>query len=149
MAYRESLVQTRFRLRKDLLHKLEREAERHDRAVNDEVARRLEASFGYEEDIQKLSKECERLIRECDQMAAERHMIVTAMARDGRTHPHPVETLAALEALDNSVERRLQAETFTDDYMWGDRDKHPAKSASKRPPAAAVGSPPARKSVKS
>jgi hypothetical protein len=65
MAYRESLVQTRFRLRKDLLHKLEREAKRGDRAVNDEVARRLEASFGDEEEIQRLRKECERLILLC------------------------------------------------------------------------------------
>jgi hypothetical protein len=154
MAYRESLVQTRFRLRKDLLHKLEREAKRGDRAVNDEVARRLEASFGDEEEIQRLRKECERLTWEYERMAEERQRLVAASFRDLASHPYPIETITALQALEESAERHIQKEIFTDDltrlgeYEHSDRDKNPAKHARKHPPAAAVGSPPARKSVK-
>jgi hypothetical protein len=45
MVYRKSLVQVRFRLRQDILRNLEREAKRHDRSTNDEIARRLEQSL--------------------------------------------------------------------------------------------------------
>jgi hypothetical protein len=45
VAYRKSLVQVRFRLREDILRRLEREAKRHDRSTNDEIARRLEQSL--------------------------------------------------------------------------------------------------------
>jgi hypothetical protein len=45
MVYRKSLVQVRFRLRQDILRNLEREAKRHDRSTNDEIARRLERSL--------------------------------------------------------------------------------------------------------
>ena len=45
MERRESVVQTRFRLRKKLLSQLAREAKRNDRSLNDEVERRLEQSF--------------------------------------------------------------------------------------------------------
>jgi len=44
-AYRKSLVQVRFRLRQDLLRRLEGAAKRNDRSTNDEVERRLEDSF--------------------------------------------------------------------------------------------------------
>jgi hypothetical protein len=135
MADRNSLTQVKFRLRNDVLRKLERDAKRDDRSVNDEIGRRLEASYRDEEEIRRLTRECERLVKQCDEMAAERQMIVTAMASSMRSHPHPVETLAALEALDDNVERRLQAETFTDDYMWSDRDENPSKRARKRPVA--------------
>jgi Arc-like DNA binding domain len=49
MVYRKSLVQVKFRLRQDILRKLEREAKRHDRSTNDEIARRLERSFDYDD----------------------------------------------------------------------------------------------------
>jgi len=41
MAHRKSLIQVKFRFRKDLLAKVEREAKRHDRSTNDEIARVL------------------------------------------------------------------------------------------------------------
>src|ERR1700730_18459543 len=45
VAYRKSLVQVRFRLREDILRRLEREAKRHDPSTTDEIARRLEQSL--------------------------------------------------------------------------------------------------------
>jgi TraY domain len=45
MPYRKSLTQVRFRLRQDLLRKLERDAKRADRSLNDEVILRLEDSY--------------------------------------------------------------------------------------------------------
>jgi hypothetical protein len=45
MAHRKSLIQVKFRLRQDILRSLEREAKRHDRSTNDEIARRLERSL--------------------------------------------------------------------------------------------------------
>jgi hypothetical protein len=44
-AYRKSLVQVRFRLRQDLLRRVEGAAKHNDRSTNDEVERRLEESF--------------------------------------------------------------------------------------------------------
>jgi Arc-like DNA binding domain len=49
VAYRKSLVQVRFRLRKEALRKLESAAKRHDRSTNDELAQRLEESFQQKE----------------------------------------------------------------------------------------------------
>jgi hypothetical protein len=49
VAYRKSLVQVRFRLRKEALRKLEQAAKRHDRSANDELTERLEESFRQDE----------------------------------------------------------------------------------------------------
>jgi hypothetical protein len=49
MPRRKSLVQVSFRLRKDALRKLDREAKQHDRSVNDEIARRLEDSLAFDD----------------------------------------------------------------------------------------------------
>jgi hypothetical protein len=49
MAHRKSLVQVKFRIRQDVLRKLEREAKRQDRSVNDEIGRRLEQSIEKDE----------------------------------------------------------------------------------------------------
>jgi hypothetical protein len=42
---RKSIVQVKFRLRKDILRQLERSAKAYDRSVNAEIAHRLEQSF--------------------------------------------------------------------------------------------------------
>ena len=42
---RKSIVQVKFRLRKDILRQLERSAKAFDRSVNAEIAHRLEQSF--------------------------------------------------------------------------------------------------------
>ena len=45
MPDRKSIVQVKFRLRKDILRQLERSAKASDRSVNAEIAHRLEQSF--------------------------------------------------------------------------------------------------------
>jgi Arc-like DNA binding domain len=45
MAGRRTITQQRFRLREDLLTKLQRAAEANDRSLNEEVEQRLQASF--------------------------------------------------------------------------------------------------------
>ena len=87
-------------------------------------------------------------------MAEERQRLVAASIRDLRTHPYPIETITALQALEESAERHIQKEIFTDDltllgeYEHSDSNKNPAKHARKRPPAAAVGTPSAQKVAK-
>jgi hypothetical protein len=49
MARRKSVVQVNFRLRQDILRKLEREAKRNDRSTNDEIVRRIENSLTYDD----------------------------------------------------------------------------------------------------
>jgi hypothetical protein len=53
---RKSIVQVKFRLRKDILRQLERSAKACDRSVNAEIAHRLEQSF-QQEDTTKTIKE--------------------------------------------------------------------------------------------
>jgi hypothetical protein len=79
MAYRISLIQQRFRVRKQLLAKLRREAEHNDRSVNDEIVRRLEESFAYGD------------------WQAERRNVIAAVVDDLWSHPNPVATKAALD----------------------------------------------------
>ena len=45
---RKSIIQVKFRLRRDVLRKLERAVKAGDRSVNDEIGRRLARSFDYE-----------------------------------------------------------------------------------------------------
>ena len=49
MADRKSVIQVKFRLRKDVLRRLEKSAQANDRSVNDEIGRRLEDSFRQED----------------------------------------------------------------------------------------------------
>jgi hypothetical protein len=54
MPDRKTVVQVKFRLRQDVLRKLEREAQRNDRSVNDEIGRRLEQSFADRDVLSRL-----------------------------------------------------------------------------------------------
>jgi TraY domain len=119
MAYRKSLIQTKFRLRQDLLRKLEREAKRHDRSTTNEVAQRLEDSFRYEkergqmaEERQRMAEERQRLAGERERMAEERQALFMAMLGDLRSHPDPAATKAALATMEESAERYVQAEVM-------------------------------------
>jgi hypothetical protein len=56
MAHRESLVQKKYRLRKELLSKLECAAKDSDRSVNDEIVRRLEESFRHDDLNEQFSR---------------------------------------------------------------------------------------------
>jgi hypothetical protein len=49
MADRKSVVQVKFRLRKDVLKQLEKAAKAEDRSINDEIQRRIEQSFRQED----------------------------------------------------------------------------------------------------
>jgi hypothetical protein len=48
MVHRKSLIQVKFRFRKDLFARIEREAKRHDRSTNDEIARLVEEASSAE-----------------------------------------------------------------------------------------------------
>jgi hypothetical protein len=109
MAYRKSLIQVKFRIRQDVLRRLEREAKREDRSVNDEIGRRLEESFRYEEERQSL-------IEERDKMREERQQLVTAIFWDLRTHPDPANTKAAIAKMEESAEGDLQKEVMSEEF---------------------------------
>jgi hypothetical protein len=94
MPYRKSLMQVKFRLRQDILRKLEREAKRHDRSTNDEIARRLEESFTYGD------------------WREEREQLLLAIRTDLATHPNPSATRGAFTKLENSAEEELQVEVM-------------------------------------
>jgi Arc-like DNA binding domain len=51
MPDRKSIVQVKFRLRKDILRQLERSAKAYDRSVNAEIAHRLERSLQGDPDL--------------------------------------------------------------------------------------------------
>jgi hypothetical protein len=101
MAYRKSLIQVKFRLREDILRKLEREAKRHDRSTNDEIARRLEESFRYGD------------------WQEERQRLVTAMMADLGSHPDPAATKAALAKTEESAERDFQKDVMEELFPTG------------------------------
>jgi hypothetical protein len=108
MVDRKSLIQVKFRLRQDILRKLERDAKRGDRSTNDEVGRRLEESYRFEEERQRLIAECERLTERCERMAEERQMFISAMINDLGSHPNPKASKAAFEVMEESTERDFQ-----------------------------------------
>ncbi len=87
MGYRKSLVQARYRFRKDLLRRLEREAKRNDRSMNDEMAVRLERSFEY------------------DDWRGERLFLITAFRKQFGQTP---EGRALLEKLEEAEEAEFQ-----------------------------------------
>jgi hypothetical protein len=165
MTSENPLIQVKFRIRQNVLRKLESEAERQDRSVNDEIGHRLEESFEYRRKIQRLTKEVQgltdKLAAERERLAEERLQLMLSMGRDLATHPDPAHSLAAIRkdlqshpdpketkaavgAMEESAERYIQEEIFKDEFLFPDR----GKNARKRPPVAAVGSPPARKPVK-
>jgi hypothetical protein len=78
MADGRSLIQVKFRIRQNVLRKLERAAKRDGRSVNDEIGRRLEESF------------------ELDGWREERRNLIAAVTDDLLTHPNPVLTRIAL-----------------------------------------------------
>ena len=98
MAYRPTLAQVRYRLKKELVRKLEAAAKRNKQSVNEEVAARLLDSF--EHNYAEWRKEKEMMIEE-------REALITAMMTDLRSHPNPTATKAALGKMEESAERHL------------------------------------------
>jgi hypothetical protein len=122
MARRKSPVQRRFRLQKELLGRLERDAKRHDHSLNDEVGRRLEDSFRYEAERQAMAEERQRITEEREKIVEERKKIdeesdkttellqrlITGMVIDMPSHPNPKATRKVLEEIEEETERRFQ-----------------------------------------
>jgi hypothetical protein len=103
MAYRKSLVQKRFRLRKELLGRLEREAKRNDRSLNDEVEHILEGNFIKNDAWQDMLQGFE-----------ERNRQMMAMMDDLRSRLDPKAIRAALEPIKESAEQHPQNEVMKD-----------------------------------
>jgi Arc-like DNA binding domain len=93
MVHRKSLIQVKFRIRQDVLRKLEREAKRHDRSTNDEIGRRLEESLSYGD------------------WQEQRERLFLAMMKDLETHDNPAATKAAVAKMTGSAERYIQDQT--------------------------------------
>jgi hypothetical protein len=135
MAHRKPPVQRRFRLQKELLGRLERDAKRHDHSLNDEVGRRLEDSFRYEaehqamaEERQRLTKERERiveerkkLVEERENFAEERQQLLTAMMFDIRSHPNPKATRTVLGVIEEGAERDFQNNPDFKEILSGEK----------------------------
>jgi hypothetical protein len=62
MADRKSVVQVKFRLRKEVLRQLERAAKAGDRSINEEIERRLEQSIRQEEQQELLEKAAKKAL---------------------------------------------------------------------------------------
>jgi hypothetical protein len=90
MAHRKSLIQVKFQFRKDLLARIEREAKRHHRSTDDEIARLVEEGF------------------ECGDWREDRQRLMAAMITDLRSHPNPAATKAAFEKMEEAAERDHQ-----------------------------------------
>jgi Arc-like DNA binding domain len=132
MAYRKSLIQVKFRLRQDILRKLEREAKRHDRSTNDEIGRRLEESFSYlrEDILRKLEREAKRhdrstkdeIERRLEESFSygdwreEREQLLLALRTDLASHPNPAATKTAFAKMVDSAERDIQKEFMEEEF---------------------------------
>jgi hypothetical protein len=99
MADRKLVVQARYRFRKDLLRKLERAAKVNKRSVNDEMARRLDHSFDYED------------------WREDRLLLITALRPQLAQTP---EGKAILERLEDADQKDAHKE-FEEDIMKGDQ----------------------------
>jgi hypothetical protein len=95
------LIQARYRLRQDILRKLEREGKKHGRSMNDEIGSRLEESFNYGD------------------WRTQQEKLFTAMVIDLNTHPNPEATKAAFAEIDISSERDIQANIM--EYVFSDK----------------------------
>jgi hypothetical protein len=150
MTYRKSLVDRKLRIRKTLIQRLDRAAKLEDRSTNDEIARRLDDSFGFEEERRRMAEERERMAEEHRMMAGERQAMATerrVMAderermaeermrlimgslHDLRTHPNPAATRAALEPMRDS------ADQYMHDYVAEELEKKASEESKEKKPA--------------
>jgi hypothetical protein len=120
MAPRNPTVQRRFRLKKELLGRLEREAKRRDHSLSDEVGRRLEDSFRLEterqemaEERQRMAEEGQKLAGDREEFAEQRQALVSALMHDVRSHHDPKATKAVLERMEESAERYTQSDVMS------------------------------------
>jgi hypothetical protein len=98
MAHRKTLIQVKYRLRQDILRKLTSEAKRHDRSVNDEIARRLEDSFTFGRD---------RWRQDRDQRREERLLLLTIIKSHSNLTTEEKEIVDKSELADAEDAREL------------------------------------------
>jgi Arc-like DNA binding domain len=88
-------VQVRFRLRQDIVDKVERKAKEHRRSTHDEIGVRLEASFGSPDPWEQLRP------------------LISALIADAASHDNPAATKAAFTKIDAEAERDVQEQIMT------------------------------------
>jgi hypothetical protein len=91
MARQETLIQVKFRIKPDVLRKLEREAKRHTRSVNDEIGRRLEESLVYGRDKWR---------EDLDKWREERLILLTMLQSHPALTPQEKAAVARVEEAD-------------------------------------------------
>jgi hypothetical protein len=110
MADRKSLIQVKFRFRKDLLARVQREAKRHHRSTDDEIARLIEEGL------------------ECGDWREDRQRLIAAMITDLRSHPNPAATKAAFQKMEQATERDHQQRMM--EKLFSTKQSKPAPSPS-------------------
>jgi len=100
---RKRFIQARFRLRQEVIRKVEREAARHNHSTNDAIGKRLQESFSYGDWWEQLM------------------VLMSALIEDVASHPKPAATTAAYAKMEMDAEKDLQ------DEIWA--DLFPAKKA--------------------
>src|SRR4026207_2514958 len=108
MADRKSLIQVKFRFRKDLLARVQREAKRHHRSTDDEIARLIEEGL------------------ECGDWREDRQRLIAAMITDLRSHPNPAATKAAFQKMEQATERDHQQRMM--EKLFSTKQSKPAPS---------------------
>jgi hypothetical protein len=86
------LIQARFRLRQEIIKRLEREAKRNARSTNDEIGIRLQESFSQGDSWKELMS------------------LLSALIADVGSHPDPVQTKAAYIRMEKRAERAIHDE---------------------------------------
>jgi hypothetical protein len=101
MADRKSVVQVKFRIRKEILRQLERAAKAGDRSVNDEIGRRLEESIRQEEQQELLEKAAKKAL---DLFSQERGFPYVGW-NPPATEAQPAKSTDADESVEMTVDR--------------------------------------------
>jgi hypothetical protein len=93
---RPQSVQVRFRLRGEILTKLEHQAKDHHRSTHDEIGIRLQTSFETPDPWEQLKP------------------LISALIDDAASHGSPKATIAAYAKMDWEAERDLQEQVMTE-----------------------------------
>jgi hypothetical protein len=89
-------VQVRFRLRQDIVAKLESEAKKHSRSTHDEIGVRLQASIDSPDPWEQLTP------------------LISALIEDAASHANPKATIAAYTKMEWEAERDFQEQILTE-----------------------------------
>jgi len=92
------LAQARYRLRQDILNKIEHEAKRRNRSTHDEIGIRLDASFSRGDWWDQLMP------------------LISALINDAKSHSNPAATIAAYKKMETEAERDIQDENMSENF---------------------------------